>query len=159
MFKAVSSSASEPQAALLKQAAALPAIASCHVQAHAWHAGMSGFSMGGVHASMVASLYPGNIACTPLLAPRSASGAFCHGALRSATSWAPLAAVVDEKQQVTQHAAAPCMLLVIIMSAGCAQNSSVACNRCVIAVHVCLDLQCVEQANWPTLCSQSQCYY
>ena len=49
---------------------------------------------------MVASLYPGSIACTPLLAPRSASGAFCHGALRSATSWAPLAAVVDEKQQV-----------------------------------------------------------
>ena len=63
--------------------------------------GMSGFSMGGVHASMVASLYPGNIACTPLLTPRSASGAFCHGALRSATSWAPLAAVVDETQQVS----------------------------------------------------------
>lgn len=61
--------------------------------------GMCGFSMGGVHASMVASLYPGQVACTPLLAPRSASGAFCHGALRSATSWAPLAAVVDEKQQ------------------------------------------------------------
>lgn len=61
--------------------------------------GMCGFSMGGVHASMVASLYPGDVACTPLLAPRSASGAFCHGALRSATSWAPLAAVVDEKQQ------------------------------------------------------------
>ncbi|KAL3158180.1 hypothetical protein ABBQ32_011769 [Trebouxia sp. C0010 RCD-2024] len=61
--------------------------------------GMCGFSMGGVHASMVASLYPGNVACTPLLAPRSASGAFCHGALRSATSWAPLAAVVDEKQK------------------------------------------------------------
>lgn len=59
--------------------------------------------MGGVHASMVASLYPGNVACTPLLAPRSASGAFCHGALRSATSWAPLAAVVDEKQQVTVY--------------------------------------------------------
>ena len=66
-------------------------------------AGMCGFSMGGVHASMVASLYPGNVACTPLLAPRSASGAFCHGALRSATSWAPLTAVVDEKQQVTVH--------------------------------------------------------
>ena len=64
---------------------------------------MCGFSMGGVHASMVASLYPGQVACTPLLAPRSASGAFCHGALRSATSWAPLAAVVDEKQQVTSY--------------------------------------------------------
>lgn len=64
-------------------------------------AGMSGFSMGGVHASMVASLYPGAVACTPLLAPRSAAGAFCHGALRSATSWDPLAADVDEKQQVS----------------------------------------------------------
>lgn len=61
---------------------------------------MCGFSMGGVHASMVASLYPGPVACTPLLAPRSAAGAFCHGALRTATSWSPLAAAVDEKQQV-----------------------------------------------------------
>ena len=67
------------------------------------HAGMCGFSMGGVHASMVAALYPGDVACTTLLAPRSASGAFCHGALRSATSWAPLAAAVDEKQQVIIH--------------------------------------------------------
>ena len=68
-------------------------------------AGMCGFSMGGVHASMVASLYPGDVACTPLLAPRSAAGAFCHGALRSATSWAPLAAVVDENQKVSHISA------------------------------------------------------
>lgn len=89
------------QMALLSQIAAYAVVAVCELApCPSCVAGMCGFSMGGVHASMVASLYPGNIACTPLLAPRSASGAFCHGALRSATSWAPLAAVVDEKQQV-----------------------------------------------------------
>jgi len=60
------------------------------------HAGISGFSMGGVHACMVASLYPNPIACVPLLAPRSASVAFCHGALREATAWQPLLAAADE---------------------------------------------------------------
>ncbi len=97
---------------------------------------MCGFSMGGVHASMVASLYPGDVACTPLLAPRSASGAFCHGALRSATSWAPLAAVVDEKQQVSsdvQHADCiaaghhDCNAEILLVS----MNKS-ACNVCAL---------------------------
>lgn len=69
--------------------------------------------MGGVHAGMVASLYPGPIACTTLLAPRSAAGAFCHGALRSATSWAPLAAAVDEKQQVVAPSLVPRVLCAI----------------------------------------------
>eukprot|EP00884_Botryococcus_braunii_P014706 jgi/Botrbrau1/23236/Bobra.0041s0072.2 len=65
--------------------------------------GMSGFSMGGVHASMVASLYPGSVACVPLLAPRSAAAAFCKGALWEATAWKPLSAFVDEKEKdVTQ---------------------------------------------------------
>jgi len=32
--------------------------------------GMTGLSMGGVHASMSAALYPRPVACTPLLAPR-----------------------------------------------------------------------------------------
>ena len=63
-------------------------------------AGMCGFSMGGVHACMVASLYPGPVACVPLLAPRSAAAAFCHGALREATAWQPLLAVADEAQKV-----------------------------------------------------------
>lgn len=63
-------------------------------------AGMSGFSMGGVHASMVASLFPGPIACTPLLAPRSAAAAFCNGALWDATAWQPLASLEDEKHRV-----------------------------------------------------------
>jgi hypothetical protein len=63
--------------------------------------GMSGFSMGGVHASMVASLYPGPVACTPLLAPRSASVAFCSGALWDATAWRPLLSPEDQNHRVT----------------------------------------------------------
>ena len=57
--------------------------------------------MGGVHASMVASLFPGPVACTLLLAPRSASVAFCDGALWDATAWKPLAAKEDEKHRVS----------------------------------------------------------
>ena len=99
-------------------------------------AGLCGFSMGGVHASMVASLYPGDVACTPLLAPRSASGAFCHGALRSATSWAPLAAVVDEKQQVStavQHV--DCTVAAhddCIAGVPLASMTKAACNVCAL---------------------------
>ena len=54
--------------------------------------GVSGFSMGGVHAGMVAALAPGPAACAPLLAPRSARAAFCDGALWAATAWRPLTA-------------------------------------------------------------------
>jgi pimeloyl-ACP methyl ester carboxylesterase len=68
---------------------------------HVPGAGMCGFSMGGVHACMVASLYPRPLACVPLLAPRSAAVAFCDGALRDATAWRPLAAAADEAQKVT----------------------------------------------------------
>jgi Alpha/beta hydrolase domain containing 18 len=49
--------------------------------------GVSGLSMGGVHASMVAALYPEPLALTPLLAPRSAAQSYCHGALFHATAW------------------------------------------------------------------------
>ena len=62
--------------------------------------GMSGFSMGGVHASMVAGLFPGPVACIPLLAPRSAAVAFCQGALWDATAWQPFASSTDESQHV-----------------------------------------------------------
>lgn len=62
---------------------------------------MCGFSMGGVHASMVSSLFPGPVACVPLLAPRSAAAAFCKGALWEATAWKPLAAPLDEKEKVS----------------------------------------------------------
>ncbi|KAK9820289.1 hypothetical protein WJX72_008631 [[Myrmecia] bisecta] len=58
--------------------------------------GMSGFSMGGVHACMVAGLFPGDLACVPLLAPRSAAVAFCDGALWDATAWKPLTTDEDE---------------------------------------------------------------
>lgn len=56
--------------------------------------------MGGVHACMVTSLYPKPLACVPLLAPRSAAVAFCHGALREATAWQPLLAAADEADKV-----------------------------------------------------------
>lgn len=50
-----------------------------------------GLSMGGVHAAMVASSYADPIACIPLLAPHSASAAFCStGVLRDACDWRKL---------------------------------------------------------------------
>lgn len=49
--------------------------------------GISGLSMGGVHAAMVAALYPNPVALTMLLAPRSAASAYCRGALFHATDW------------------------------------------------------------------------
>eukprot|EP00963_Diacronema_lutheri_P005959 scaffold492_cov341-Pavlova_lutheri.AAC.21 len=50
-----------------------------------------GLSMGGVHAAMVASSYAKPIACVPLLAPHSASAAFCStGVLRDACDWRKL---------------------------------------------------------------------
>ncbi|KAL6779033.1 hypothetical protein ACKKBF_B19070 [Auxenochlorella protothecoides x Auxenochlorella symbiontica] len=57
--------------------------------------GVGGLSMGGVHASMVAGMYPGAVALTPLLAPRSAASAYCTGALRHATAWPRLAAEAE----------------------------------------------------------------
>ena len=73
----------------------------CLTTASAWlHAGLCGFSMGGVHACITASLYPGPLAVVPLLAPRSASAAFVYGALREATAWRPLAESVDEARRV-----------------------------------------------------------
>ena len=55
---------------------------------------ISGVSMGGVHACMVASMHAlgrgegeQGVAPVPLLAPRSASEAYCRGALRVGTSW------------------------------------------------------------------------
>lgn len=49
--------------------------------------GVSGLSMGGVHAAMVASLFPNPVALSMLLAPRSAASAYCRGALFHATDW------------------------------------------------------------------------
>ncbi len=71
--------------------------------------------MGGVHASMVASLFPGPVACTPLLAPRSASVAFCSGALWDATAWKPLLSPEDQSQRVAPFPP-PRVLLAILPS-------------------------------------------
>ncbi|GFR48319.1 hypothetical protein Agub_g10201 [Astrephomene gubernaculifera] len=71
--------------------------------------GMCGLSMGGVHACMTAGLYPGDVAVTPLLAPRSAAVAYCDGAMRAVMAWEPLLKEVDENDnQITQ----------VVMSAG-----------------------------------------
>ncbi|GLI69895.1 hypothetical protein VaNZ11_014551 [Volvox africanus] len=65
--------------------------------------GMCGLSMGGVHASMTAALFPGDVAVTPLLAPRSAAVAYCDGAMRAAMAWEPLLKEVDENNnRITQ---------------------------------------------------------
>lgn len=53
-------------------------------------AGIAGLSMGGVHACMTAGLYQAPVACTPLLAPRSAAVAYCDGAMHAAMAWDPL---------------------------------------------------------------------
>lgn len=53
---------------------------------------------------MVASLFPGDLACAPLLAPCSAATAYCRGALRNATAWKPLAARQDHRQRAVEHA-------------------------------------------------------
>ena len=58
---------------------------------------MSGLSMGGVHACMAAAVYPQPVACVPLLAPRSAAVAYCHGALAAAMAWEPLLRDAAEK--------------------------------------------------------------
>ncbi|KAG2499676.1 hypothetical protein HYH03_002611 [Edaphochlamys debaryana] len=58
--------------------------------------GMTGLSMGGVHACMTAGLFPGDVAVTPLLAPRSAAVAYCDGAMRAVMAWEPLLKEVDE---------------------------------------------------------------
>lgn len=49
--------------------------------------GVSGLSMGGVHACMTAGLCPTPVAATALLAPRSAAVAYCDGAMARAMSW------------------------------------------------------------------------
>jgi esterase/lipase len=48
--------------------------------------GIAGLSMGGVHASMAAGLYPAHdLGVVPMLAPRSAAVAYCDGAMRVRT--------------------------------------------------------------------------
>ena len=63
--------------------------------------GVTGLSMGGVHAAMVAALAPGPLAAVPMLAPRSAAAAFCRGALWRATAWEPLLAANGGNKEET----------------------------------------------------------
>ena len=46
---------------------------------------------------MVSSLYPGPLALTPLLAPRSAAVAYCGGALYHATAWDKIVADAEQR--------------------------------------------------------------
>ena len=93
---AVAAAASAPSAVLAQPLPSIPSCALCTCRRHLHctsapsepaSAGVCGLSMGGVHANMVASLYPGPLALTPLLSPRSAAGAYCSGALYHATAW------------------------------------------------------------------------
>ncbi|WIA35889.1 hypothetical protein OEZ86_004271 [Tetradesmus obliquus] len=77
--------------------------------------GICGLSMGGVHASMTAGLYPRPLAITPLLTPRSAAVAYCDGALAPLMAWRALLQERDvadnEVERVVAAAARPVSLL------------------------------------------------
>uniref|UniRef100_A0A383VX58 Uncharacterized protein n=1 Tax=Tetradesmus obliquus TaxID=3088 RepID=A0A383VX58_TETOB len=77
--------------------------------------GICGLSMGGVHASMTAGLYPRPLAITPLLTPRSAAVAYCDGALAPLMAWRALLQERDvadnEVEHVVAAAARPVSLL------------------------------------------------
>ena len=64
---------------------------------------ISGLSMGGVHASMTAGIYQGELSCVPLLAPRSAAVAYCDGAMRTAMAWPALDSELDSMQKNIVH--------------------------------------------------------
>lgn len=66
--------------------------------------GICGLSMGGVHASMTAGLYPRPLAITPLLTPRSAAVAYCDGALAPLMAWR---ALLRERDVADNEACAP----------------------------------------------------
>ena len=79
---------------------ALPLLSSQHASALPPFTGISGLSMGGVHACMTAGLYAGDLACTPLLAPRSAAVAYCDGAMHAAMAWDGLSGELDGKNHI-----------------------------------------------------------
>eukprot|EP00736_Rhodelphis_marinus_P003611 Rmarinus@m.2083 len=54
------------------------------------HVGVTGLSMGGLHAAMTASLSPFPVAATPCLAPHSAAWVFTEGILSRACDWSVL---------------------------------------------------------------------
>ncbi len=80
----------------------LPDVVPCRPCA----AGVTGVSMGGVHACMAAGLYPGDVACAPCLVPRSAAVAYVDGAMAGVTALGRLAS--DAQLHVRRHAAHAC---------------------------------------------------
>ena len=58
-----------------------------------------------LHGISVANMrwLAGDLACTPLLAPRSAAIAFCHGALKDATAWQALLGDRDSNNKVEKE--------------------------------------------------------
>lgn len=69
--------------------------------------GVTGWSMGGVHACMVASLYEGDLATVSFMAPRSAADAYCEGALSRFTALPALRGACDSNGVV--RACSPCI--------------------------------------------------
>jgi hypothetical protein len=59
--------------------------------------------MGGVHAGMTAGLYSGDLACAPLLAPRSAAVAYVDGAMHAAMAWDAVKGELDGKNRSVQQ--------------------------------------------------------
>ena len=59
--------------------------------------------MGGVHACMTAGLYSGDVACAPLLAPRSAAVAYCDGAMHAAMAWDAVRGDLDGKNNSVEQ--------------------------------------------------------
>jgi pimeloyl-ACP methyl ester carboxylesterase len=54
------------------------------------HVVVAGSSMGGLHAAMIASVYPGDVGATAWLAPPSAIPVFTEGLLAGSCNWASL---------------------------------------------------------------------
>ncbi|KAJ9529309.1 hypothetical protein QJQ45_007990 [Haematococcus lacustris] len=78
---------------------------------------MVGLSMGGVHASMTAALYPGDVACVPLLAPRSAAVAYCDGAMGGIMDWDALLRRADERDNDVSQVVSSAAQAVSVMRA------------------------------------------
>jgi len=63
--------------------------------------GVCGFSMGGVHAMMVAGCWEGEAAMVSMLAPHSAAPVFCRGALSKACDWRTLESTRPSVERVS----------------------------------------------------------
>jgi dienelactone hydrolase len=62
-------------------------VLAAHFHERSWQVGVSGYSMGGNLAALVAVTAPFPLACAPLAAPHSPGPPFVHGLLRHAIDW------------------------------------------------------------------------